>query len=444
MQRFTLFLNEQLILESFSDAKRIWSINGNDNDKIDEYIKLFKELKDKNQLSGEQKDISYWIKKDFDVFMNFIDRSQVEYELKSLSKVKSNERVKVFENDKCVVYNILTHNAACKYGAGTRWCITQSNDDHWISYHEQNHVNFYFIIQKNLNIDNRLYKIAVAVYPEKMNTTEIFDATDTRLYSYQFEGILEDLEIDETIFQPKEIFNYVKAYNEHGITKELKQKVEDSWKHRFDHEIVWKDDKTGSIYQAKDLSDFIIDYGNDTANWIIKILDGEDYLDINIPYEGNINDLYDMLDGEKVKTYLEENYPDEEEWENDYFEFIKDQKDELWDILEICARYGEEAGAQNEMVEYLNKALKNFDIYDSVKYEFIKNGAMIDIDKKWDTPLPIWCSFLNMCIILNDYEVEYIKFEIEVSAPYYGFSGYDEETAKDYFKGEKFGYMLKD
>lgn len=45
-----------------------------------------------------------------------------------MSKVKSNERVKLYIDDDHIVVAPLTHRASCKYGANSKWCTSVVSD----------------------------------------------------------------------------------------------------------------------------------------------------------------------------------------------------------------------------------------------------------------------------------------------------------------------------
>lgn len=164
------FLSYLLLLESpFDDAKKKWKLDGATENVIDSYIRRFRILKDSNQISGQEKDISYWIPKGLTEFAKFVDDTNHQIEHKQLLKSKEKDAIKVFENKEVAVYNIQSYEASCKYGAGTQWCITSSsNDSHWNDYYNKKHLTFYFIIAKDLPKTEPYYKIAVSVYPENL------------------------------------------------------------------------------------------------------------------------------------------------------------------------------------------------------------------------------------------------------------------------------------
>ena len=130
-------------------------------------------------------------------------------------KVSSSEYKKLFENDEMVVVKPLTHQASCKYGSGTQWCIAATRTaQYWDSYTKKTNryagynwtkpnskepSNFipksimYFIIQKNEPQSNPYSKIALQYNPDKSefsgggayqwnieNNITVWDATDKK------------------------------------------------------------------------------------------------------------------------------------------------------------------------------------------------------------------------------------------------------------------------
>lgn len=62
--------------------------------------------------------------------------------------IKNEESEKFWENDKCYVIKLLSHNAACYYGKGTRWCTaSKDNATYFNDYYKNGPL--YVIIDKN-------------------------------------------------------------------------------------------------------------------------------------------------------------------------------------------------------------------------------------------------------------------------------------------------------
>jgi hypothetical protein len=100
----------------------------------------------KPSLRGDKSDISFWAKKSWDDFQQFI----FELEQQEEKKLKRLETIKLFENDECVVAQPLTHEAASKYGKDTKWCACSSYTmKFWNTYKENNGFVVLFLSKTN-------------------------------------------------------------------------------------------------------------------------------------------------------------------------------------------------------------------------------------------------------------------------------------------------------
>lgn len=171
-------------------------------------VKIFDLLATKNQI--QKKDIgSYKTWKDFEAE---VQSSNSKYMAKQVQKLKSKDVDVIVNNEDLLVVIPRSHEASCAYGAGTRWCTTSPDPSLYKSYTGEGQVTLYYIIQKQETIDNRYYKMAVAVYPSPGywggdEETECFDALDNRI---DFETVIEITGLKEWIFEssPKQLTSY--------------------------------------------------------------------------------------------------------------------------------------------------------------------------------------------------------------------------------------------
>ena len=212
------FISYILLLESFKDAERIWISQGNAKDEITKLISIFKELKTKNQISGDEKDIGYWMKHSFDEFKDFIASIDEEYKEKSTNKATEKDVIKFFENDYALVVVPKTHEACQKYGASTQWCITGHSDYYWKLYMFEQGLTPYIVIFKDkANIhrfDSNLDKIAFMVpYGDTGDFQSIYDSQDNeiRLSTGYEERDENDEQIENGTMSLEEILNMCKV-----------------------------------------------------------------------------------------------------------------------------------------------------------------------------------------------------------------------------------------
>lgn len=82
------------------------------------------------------------------------------YTSKSQDKKIEGEAVKVYEDNRVLIIKPLSHKASCKYGAGTKWCTTQSSPGYFDKYTSGRGQLFYLIF-KGVDSSNKFYKIAI-------------------------------------------------------------------------------------------------------------------------------------------------------------------------------------------------------------------------------------------------------------------------------------------
>lgn len=87
-------------------------------------------------------------------------------------KIADQERIKLFETDDFMLVIPLTHTASCKYGANTKWCVTQKDDDDMFNRHYKL-AGLGFLIVKNPEMQEQLGNEKFAFYINKPKTAEL-------------------------------------------------------------------------------------------------------------------------------------------------------------------------------------------------------------------------------------------------------------------------------
>jgi hypothetical protein len=101
-----------------------------------------------------------------------------DYTSKSQERKIDSDAKKIYEDKRILIVKPLSHQASCKYGAGTKWCTTQSSPGYFSKYSSGSNQLFY-IIMKEFDINNKFYKIALHKSPSGEETW--YDATDTAM-----------------------------------------------------------------------------------------------------------------------------------------------------------------------------------------------------------------------------------------------------------------------
>jgi len=152
-----------VVLADFKSVQKKFVDQGIDEPLVKDYFEKFKALRDKNKLSGNEKNIDLWAKKSFEEFKNKLDELSKEKTKTAKKKEARTEGAKLIaENEGWRVYEISNHKAAMLYGSDTKWCITQADGEDYNNHSDTN--NIYYLLSKTLNTrENTWAKVALLV-----------------------------------------------------------------------------------------------------------------------------------------------------------------------------------------------------------------------------------------------------------------------------------------
>jgi hypothetical protein len=216
---------ELLINEGFKEKKAQFIKQGADPQQVTLAFDQFKQAKEKGFLEGDDINIDKY--KNFGELtskLNSLEGRQSKTEEKKEKAEIDRQDFDILREDENVIIGIpKSHGAACKYGANTKWCITQSDGHHWDKY-EKEDVKIIYIINK---AENTKWALAVYAGGEKM---EAFDEQDRSI-------------------DPKKListYNIPDEWLQNSIT------VDTAWLDKKG--IKWKDNGDGSIDILGDLN----------------------------------------------------------------------------------------------------------------------------------------------------------------------------------------------
>lgn len=85
-------------------------------------------------------------------------------------KIDDNERIKLMETEDFLLVVPLTRTASCKYGAGTKWCVTEKNTDSFDRHFNLGGLGFFIV--KNPELQEKLNNDKFAFYVNKPSSEE--------------------------------------------------------------------------------------------------------------------------------------------------------------------------------------------------------------------------------------------------------------------------------
>ncbi|ASV44063.1 hypothetical protein PBI_SCTP2_48 [Salicola phage SCTP-2] len=184
----------QYLFESYKDAQAKFAQEASDEE-VKQYLDIFKQLAKKGTVSGQEKDIGYWIKQGWNSFKEFVDSKSQEKSKSQVKKGKKSDSIIAHEDDEKMIVIPLTKDASCYYGKNTKWCTSGYEDNKFNQYFYQFQTVLFYVLSK---ISDE--KIAIK-YPTFDSTEEIeyVNEYDEELEDEQLEIIKDKFNIDENM-----------------------------------------------------------------------------------------------------------------------------------------------------------------------------------------------------------------------------------------------------
>ena len=169
---------------------------GSDESDVSSLLERFQTLQKKNQLKGVDI-LAFKSFKDLKATLDSVS-DQSKSEVKKSAKSEGSELV--FENDLVRVYKILTHDASCLIGSGTKWCTTSEDPTSFKHYTKAGAL--YYLIPKdgsdkwavNASVDGlEVFDVKDNGFPiSKISGFKVpvgvFDKTPTHKFSWAIDG----------------------------------------------------------------------------------------------------------------------------------------------------------------------------------------------------------------------------------------------------------------
>ena len=237
-------------------------------------------------------------KKDINEYKNIQDLINV---LEGYGETKGEKKTnvkngteKIYEDSKVLVVKPLTIDSSCYYGTGTRWCTSaKKSGNRFENYNSQGPL--YYLIFKDLDIDNDFYKIAIH-YISKDDIFTLYDAKDK--VDPNLLGFIKDRPAFKAIKQDVET-NHL--YVERALVKKFKERFDTLptfTDKQFKHlkRVVWKKPFIYTLFNRYSIHAKFneIDLG-------IR-LRGEELM-----FQANLGKNGELVDSEKIEVLLENN-----------------------------------------------------------------------------------------------------------------------------------------
>jgi hypothetical protein len=174
---------DEIINEGYKEATAEFTSASNDKSEVDKVIAQYKELVNRNQVKGDEKNIDWWRKQGWDKFKEFVSSKSSE---KSITQVKRSKNEgdshTIAENDTWLIVVPLDKDASCFHGKNTDWCTAKPFQSYFEKYFYKDEVTLIYCLNKKTGD-----KWAIAGHKKLEGKAEYFDKNDKSLTKEQFD-----------------------------------------------------------------------------------------------------------------------------------------------------------------------------------------------------------------------------------------------------------------
>ncbi len=174
-------LIESLILvEGYKEAQvEFGSVAGEEQAKST--IDQFRDLVNRNQVQGNERNIDYWRKQGWDQFSAFV-REKSQEKSKRQQEREQGRAIILKETPDWLIVIPLDKDASCFHGRNTDWCTTKRDQGYFEEYFYDNNIVLIYFLQ--LDTGN---KWAIACHTDT-DEIEMFDIRDSKINAAQFKA----------------------------------------------------------------------------------------------------------------------------------------------------------------------------------------------------------------------------------------------------------------
>ena len=194
---------ELILVEDYKTAAVKFNTEADPN-QVQKAIAQYRQLVNKNQVQGNERNIDWWAGQGWDKFSQFVQSKSATPTTTQIKRKKSvGESITLFENDQWLVVIPLNHDASCYHGRNTKWCTARPHAGAFDTYFLDREIVLIYCLDKTSS-----EKWAIATH-KNLDKAQYFNKDDKRIDAKQFQK--------QTGFNPKKLIAMV-SHNDTRIT----------------------------------------------------------------------------------------------------------------------------------------------------------------------------------------------------------------------------------
>jgi hypothetical protein len=169
------------IVEGYTEVTKKFSQEA-DPLQVKQIIDTYRDLVNRNQVQGNERNIDWWGKQGWEKFARFVQaKSQQSSQTQTKKRSKAGDSHTIEENNTWLIVVPLDKEASCFHGKDSDWCTTKPNRDYFERYFRDDGITLIYFLQKQTGA-----KWAMAV--AQRGSVEYFDKNDRSLTKKQFDA----------------------------------------------------------------------------------------------------------------------------------------------------------------------------------------------------------------------------------------------------------------
>lgn len=172
----------EIIAEGYREAEAEFS-QASSPDQAKKTIDQYKQLVNRNQAQGNERNIDWWRKQGWERFQQYVVAKAQQPTATQLKRSKlAGKSINLREDDDWLIVIPLDKDASCFHGKNSDWCTTKRKHNYFTDYFHERRVTLVYCLNKK---QGGMW--ALAIYPDEENTVEIFDQRDNSINEDEFE-----------------------------------------------------------------------------------------------------------------------------------------------------------------------------------------------------------------------------------------------------------------
>lgn len=174
-------------------------------DEVKNFIDQYRDLVNRNQVQGQERNIDYWAKQGWEQFKEFVSKKASQPSVTQVKRKQSvGQSITLSEDNNWLIVIPLNHDASCFHGRDTQWCTARPHAGYFQRYFLDRNIILVYCLQKSTGA-----KWAIAIHQDD-NKIEYFDQQDKKINEADFEK--------QTDLSVRKIFDII-PYDDPRITK---------------------------------------------------------------------------------------------------------------------------------------------------------------------------------------------------------------------------------